>query len=241
MDITIKIDIEKAIAGALAPEKLAPILDKHVTEAITSAISNATGYNSDFRKALSEQLKDAMPHGLALDDVAKFQHILNQAMQSAVSGSNLSLVQTALSQAVMDTLPTLPATVTMTELLAMARDDFCKEDGEAFYAYLEESEIGGGGGFLYLDSDATPGKGHFGREKTRAEAKYSAQNALHFNKDGDVYALKLDGVQIKPASLPTVISRFDTVLMSMYVGRTRLIADLDDDEIRSLSREQHND
>lgn len=241
MDITIKIDIEQAIAGALAPEKLAPILDKHVTEAITSAIRDATDYSSDFRKTLAIQLKEVLPHGLGIDDVAKFQHILNQAMQSAVGGSNLSLVQTAISQAVMNTLPTLPATVTMTELLEMARNDFCKEDGGAFYAYLDEPYAGSGGGYLYLDSDPTPGKGIYGREKTRDEAKYSAQNAIHFNKEGDVYALKLDGLQIKPASLPTVISRFDTVMMSMYVGRTRLVADLDDSEVRSLSSERYDD
>lgn len=239
MDITIKIDIEKAIAGALAPEKLEPILDKHVTEAITSAIRDATDYSSDFRKTLSAQLKDVLPHGLGKDDTVKFQHILNQALQSAVAGANLVLVQNALSKAVMNTLPTLPATVTMKELLEMARGDFCKEDGSAFYAYFEESDTGGGS--LYLDGDESPGSGLYGRKKGRDEAKYSAENAIHFTKEGEVYSMKLDGKLIKPASMPTVISAFDTMLMSLYVGRTRIVEVLDDDDVRELSAHRYDD
>ncbi|QBP75371.1 hypothetical protein E2K99_10265 [Herbaspirillum huttiense] len=239
MDITIKIDIEKAIVGALAPEKLEPILDKHVTEAITSAIRDATDYSSDFRKALSEQFKDVLPHGLGKDDTVKFQHILNQALQSAVAGANLVLVQNALSKAVMNTLPTLPATVTMKELLEMARSDFCKEDGEAFYAYFEESDTGGGS--LYLDSDESPGSGLYGKKKARDEAKYSAENAIHFTKEGEVYSMTLDGNLIKPASMPTVISAFDTMLMSLYVGRTRIVEVLDDDDVRELSAHRYDD
>lgn len=239
MDITIKIDIEKAISGALAPEKLAPILDKHVTEAITSAIRDATDYSSDFRKTLSAQLKDLLPHGLGKDDTVKFQHLLNEALKSAVAGANLVMVQSALMEAVTNTLPTLPPTVTMKELLEMARGDFCKEDGSAFYAYFEESDSGGG--HLYLDSDESPGTGMFGRKQGREDVKYSAENALHFNKEGEVYSMKLDGNLIKPASMPTVISAFDTMLMSLYVGRTRIVEVLDDNDVRELSAHQYDD
>ncbi|EJN06453.1 hypothetical protein [Herbaspirillum sp. YR522] len=242
MEITLNIDLEAAITGALRPEKLQPILDKHVTDAITSAISDATGYSSEFRKTLSKQLKEVLPHGLGTDDLVKFQHILNQALNSAVSGGNLTLVQTALSQAVLNTLPTMETTVKMSELLTMARDDFSREDGGAFYAYFEESEYDSGG-HLYLDRNASPGRSGFGSSsnKSRAGSKYDADISISFNKEGEAYALKLDGKIVKPTTLPTVISRFDTMLMSLYVGRTRIDIDMDDDDVQDFAREKYDD
>lgn len=75
MDLKITLDMEVAVAAALQPEKLQPILDKHIADAITTAIRDATGYRSAFSEALKEQLTAAMPHGIRLDDVAKFQHV----------------------------------------------------------------------------------------------------------------------------------------------------------------------
>ncbi|WP_039788611.1 hypothetical protein [Herbaspirillum huttiense] len=240
MDITIKIDIEKAIADTLAPEKLAPILDKHVTEAITSAISTATGYNSDFRKVLTEQLKDAMPHGLALDDVAKFQHILNGAISAAVSGANNDAVRTAIEKSVIGSIQSAPATIKLSEFMELVRDGLHVEGGAKFYAYLDSDY---GVNHLYLDKNPAPGSSTSfrGDYRSREDRKYSAAYSLAFNKEGEVYALKLDEKVITPASLPNVIGSFDALLMSMYVGRTLLVADIDDDEIESLANEQYDD
>ncbi|BEV15101.1 hypothetical protein HBDW_18890 [Herbaspirillum sp. DW155] len=240
MDITIKIDIEKAIAGALAPEKLAPILDKHVTEAITSAISTATGYNSDFRKVLTEQLKDAMPHGLALDDMAKFQHILNDAISAAVSGANNDAVRTAIEKSVIDFIQSAPSTIKLSEFMELVRDGLHVEGGAKFYAYLDSDY---GVNHLYLDKDPAPGSSTSfrGDYRSREDRKYSAAYSLAFNKEGEVYALKLDDKVITPASLPNAVGSFHALLMSMYVGRTVLLADIDDDEIESLANEQYDD
>lgn len=240
MDITIKIDIEKAIAGALAPEKLAPILDKHITEAITSAISNATGFDSDFRKALKEQLKDAMPHGLRVDEATKFQHILNGAINAAVSGANNDAVRTAIEKSVVGSIASAPPSIKLSEFMQLVPDGIRVEGGAKFYAYLDSDY---GLHHLYLDKDPAPGSSTSfrGNYRSRGDRKYSAAYSLAFNKEGEVYSLKLDEKVITPASLPNVIGSFDALLMSMYVGRTRLIADIDDDEIESLANEQYDD
>lgn len=240
MDITIKIDIEKAIAGALTPEKLAPILDKHVTEAITSAISNATGYDSDFRKTLKEQIKDAMPHGLRVDEATKFQHILNGAINAAVSGANNDAVRTAIEKSVVGSIVSAPSSIKLSEFMQLVRDGIHVEGGAKFYAYLDSDY---GLHHLYLDKDPAPGSSTSfrGDYRSREDRKYSAAYSLAFNKEGEVYSLKLDEKVITPASLPNVIGSFDALLMSMYVGRTRLIADIDDDEIESLANEQYGD
>ena len=227
MELKISIDLEAALAQALAPEKLQPILDKHIIGAITSAIDDATGYRSTFRATLKDQLATALPHGLALDDVAKFQHLLNHSMAGLVHGLNSEAINVALTKAAAAAFPNVPAALKMSELLKEARESFHLERHEAFYAHFEPSDYGGG--WLALDGDRM------------CRSQYSAQIRLGVNKEGDVYSLKLDGKDITPSSRPDVIGRFDTMLMAMYVGRTRLEIDMDEHDVESAASEQHDD
>ena len=235
MELKVNIDLEAVVAQAVAPEKLQPILDKHITDAIASAIQAATGYRSKFREAVEAQLTEAMPHGLRLDDVAKFQHVLNAALQSAVHSQNSDAVNAALAEAALAALPDVPTAVKMSELIEAAREALLHSDSRrAFYAHFEVSSSGGG--WLYLDENETPGKGY-----GIGGGKYSATYSVAFQADGSVYALKLRDKQITPASRPDVITRFDATLMSMYVGRTRLEVDMDPDDVESAASEQYDD
>lgn len=224
MELKINIDLEAAIAKALSPEALQPILDKHITGAITTAINSATSYGSEFTKLLTEQVKTGLPHGLGLDDLAKFQQVLNAAMNRAVQSCNEGSVQLALEKAVQAVMPEVPSVIKLSDFLKEARDGFHKDEHEAFYAYFEPSSYGDNdGGWLYLDSNEKPGERLFSSShKSRESRKYDAQHRLAINGNGDVYALKLDGKDVTPASRPDVIGRFESLLMAMYVGRTRL-------------------
>jgi hypothetical protein len=235
MKIEITLDIESAIQKAIAPEALAPIVEKAIAAAVKDAIEDATGYRSAFRTALKEQLSTAMPHGLQLDDVAKFQHVLNGAMTQVVHAANSDTVQTALTKAVKDVMPEVPARINLSDLIKQARDGFHKDPYEAFYALYEESEYGGG--WLYLDSDEKPGSSTYG---DREDRKYQASTRLSINKEGDVYATKLDGVDLTPAKLPSAVGRFEGLLLAMYVGRTSIEVDIHDNEVESLSAEQYD-
>lgn len=232
MKLTIELDIEGAIAQALQPEKLQPILDKHITEAIESAIRDSTGYRSPFRKALEEQLSQVMPHGLREADVAKFQHVLNEAVRQAVQCSHEDAVTTALKKAVDLVMPDVPAVMKMSDLVKLAREGFHKGENEAFYAYFESSHYSDGGGRLYLDENEKPGDSVFSSShKSREDRKYQASYQIAFGVDGHVYALRLDGKQITPSARPDIVGSFDAVLMAMYVGRTKLEVDADDEEV----------
>lgn len=239
MNLNITIDIEAAIAQALQPEKLQPILDKQITQAITCAIDDATGYRSTFRENLKEQLAKAMPHVLGLDDVAKFQHVLNQATTKLVQECNANAVQVAMERAIKDVMPEVPAVIKMSELLEKARDGFHKEKHEAFYAYFEQTDYGFG--HLFLDSHENPGDSLYKSSyESREGRKYKAKHQLAFTKEGDVYALRLDGKQITPASLPDVVGHFDSILMAMYVGRTRIEVDMDDHDVRQAAESYYD-
>lgn len=237
MELKINIDLEAALGEALSAEKLGPILQKHLTEAITSAVLDATGYRSEFRKKLTEQVAAALPHGLNLDDVVKFQHVLNKTVLEVVRCANQDAVTLALEKAVKQVMPEVPPVVKMSDLIKDAREDFHKEPTDAFFAYFEPSEYGGG--WLYLDENEKPGDS-YGRSD-RDSNKYRARYRLAFNKEGCVYALHLDGKDVTPSSRPDTIGSFDATLMAMYVGRSSLEVDMDPDDVESAASEQWED
>lgn len=235
MELRINLDLEAAVAAALTPEKLGPILDKHIGDAVTSAVRDVTGYRSDFAIALQAQLSQLMPHGLKLDDVAKFQQVLNKSIAGLVNGMNADAINTALRKVAQQALPEVPAVVKLSKLLEDARSEFNKDQHEAFYALWEPSQYGGG--HLYLHNELLRDSSAL---YSRTLSKYDARYQLACNTEGDVYALRLDGRQITPASRPDVISQFDAVLMAMYVGRTRLEVDIDANDVEAAAAEQYD-
>jgi len=224
MEIKIDLDLPSIISQAVSAERIQPIVDKAVAEAVGSAIRDATGYSSPFREALQTQLKEAMPHGLAIDDVAKFQHMINAAVTDAVKGANAESIKTAIAQGLKSAIPAAAERIKLSELLKEARGAFHKEKHEAFYAHYKPSEYGGG--WLSLDSD----------ESTSSE--YRADIRIGFNDKGGAHSLKLDGRDITPKSVPNAIGRFDGLLLALYVGRSSVELDIDAEDVESAASEQ---
>lgn len=218
MNVNISLDLQAIISAATSTERIQPIVDKAISEAIKSAIQDATGYRSEFINALKAQLAAALPSGLSIADTARFQLVMNQAVTEAVRGENGAMIQAAMKAAVKEVMPDVPASIKLSEFMELARGGLHKEDHEGFYALLEMSDYGNGG-WLYLDSDED------------CREKYRAENRISFSKDGSVYALKLNGLDLTPKSLPTAVGRFDGLLLSMYVGRTSIELDMSADDV----------
>ena len=174
MELTINLDLPSIISAAVSTERLQPLVDRAIMEALKSAIDDATGYSSQFRKAVKEQLAQAMPHGLGIDDVVKFQHMFNSALAASVHTANNETIQLAMRKAMASVIPEVPTSITLSELMDEVRKGFHKDDFDEFFAELELSQYGGG--WLYLDSDSS------------CTRTYSASTRLAFTKDGEVYA-----------------------------------------------------
>jgi hypothetical protein len=221
MQFTFDIDIQAIVNKTMAPENIQPVLEQAMFKAFKSAVDSATGYNSDFSKQLVEQLKTALPHGLAIDEVAKFQFVMNKAVNEAVFGSNSDAIRVALSSAIQSVMPDVPQRIKLSELLEKARDGLHKESYESFYAHYEASQYGGGN--LALDDDSN------------CRSPYSANFRLAFNDAGEVYTLRMDGKDITPMGVPQAISRFDGLLLALYVGRSTIEVDIDEHDVSNAA------
>lgn len=217
MELKIELDLQAIITAATSTERLQPLVDKAIAEALKAAISDATSYSSDFRKVLNEQLKTAMPHGLRIDEVAKFQLMANQAVSEAVQGANAATIQAAIAKGLQDVVPEVPASVKLSELLEKARSGFGREEHEGFFARMVVTSYGYA--HIYLDGDEN------------CREKYRAKNSLAVSDDGNVYAMRLDGQQLQPTCMPVVVGTWEGLLLALYVGRTKLEIDLDADGV----------
>lgn len=229
MNFTFDLDMQAIVNEATKPEALQPILQKAITKAIADVVERITGYNSEFRKSLEQQLSEALPRGLSIDDAAKLQQLVNATVCQAVSSENKAAVQAAIDKSVISAISKLPSSIKLSELIEVARGGFHKEKHESFYAHMEEPD--NGFRHLYLDSSAPSGFG---------KSHYSARTQIDVDKDGNVYAMKLDGRQLTPLSLPNVISEFDAILMGMYVGRVKLVVDIDADDVAAAAEAQYD-
>lgn len=242
MQVELQLDLQSAIQKAITPEALQPIIDKAVQSAVSSAINEATGYRSKFSESLKAQLAEAMPHGLDVRDVVKFQNVLNDAIAKLIGDANATSVETALKEAAKQVMPDVPATIKLSELVELAREGLHKEKDEAFYAFWNPGEYGGG--WLYLDKDEKPGHSSTYssyRDFDRYDVKYRASFHLAVTKEGEVYAMRLDGKTLTPSARPDIVGKFASYMMAMYVGRTRLEVDIDDDDVAAAAREQYED
>lgn len=226
MQFTFDIDLQAIVAKTMAPENIAPVLEAAIAKAFKSAVEDATGYRSEFSEKLKAQLKEALPHGLAIDEVAKFQFLMNQAVNSAVHDANAETIRVAMGDALKQVMPDVPARIKLSELVEKARDGLLKEKHEAFYANFEPSDHGGG--YLSLD----------GNEDCRSP--YSADVRLAFNSSGEVYTLHMRGGDVLPNKLPEAITRFDGLLLALYVGRSTIEVDIDEDDVRAAAEANYD-
>lgn len=221
MQFTFDIDLQAIVAKTMAPENIAPVLEAAIAKAFKAAVDSATGYRSEFSEKLEGQLKEALPHGLAIDEVAKFQFLMNQAVTNAVHGANSESIRVAMIAAIKGVMPDVTARIKLSELIHCARDGLHKEPHEAFFAEYETSDYGGG--HLYLSSSPD------------CRSHYDASIRLAFNEQGEVYTLHMNGSDITPSRLPQAISRFDGLLLALYVGRTTIEVDMDDHDVKTAA------
>lgn len=227
MNIAIALDLQDILQKALAPERLQPIIDKAVTAAVSQAIHDATGYRSEFAEQLKKQLTQAMPHGLDIDGIAKFQHVFNAQISAIVQGENAKTIQCAIQSAMKSAIPELPERIKLSDIVKGARGNFNLGDGEEFFAEYDVSEWGGGS--LYM-SEIKAGR--------HSHSEYNSDIILHFNSDGEVYALKVKEKHVTPATLPETIGRYEGVLLALYTGRCKVEVDIDRDDVEALASSQ---
>lgn len=224
MQLTIDIDFNQLLQDTVNSEQLKNRVSKAMEEAIVNAITDNIGYSSPFRKKIAEQIAELLPHGLDKSDITKYQQVLNDLMLASVNSINSDTLRTALEKSHQLLIENTPPTIKLSELLEVIDADqtLCRAELE-----LSEKQYA----HLYL----------FNNELMSYSHKYQAEIQIHCNGDGEVYSLKMDDEFITPGKPVTVITRADTLLMALYTNRTKLIIDMDADDVEYFPQCDNDD
>lgn len=89
MQLQINLDLQSIITKAVSAERIQPIVDKAISEAITSAIRDATDYSSEFRKLLKEQLAQASRRRQAIPSPPRLRRLRTPGGSRDTANKNL--------------------------------------------------------------------------------------------------------------------------------------------------------
>lgn len=214
-----QIDITSLIADAaekvLAPENLAPKLEKALSEAIGSALDDAMGYRSEFRKMLNETMAKAMPGGV--DGVTKIGELVAQRVAALVSNAQDNALSQLIDKQLEDLIEPAPAELKLSQLMAELtkrwdRRDYDKPEGSAPTFIIERSSHGTT--TLYADKNE-------GTDESECEFEI-----CFTEKDSEILLMRVRGEQHNGRShMITRRWNDELYLTRLFVGKTKFTLD----------------
>lgn len=128
MQIDISGLISDAAAKILAPENLAPKVEKALDEAISKAIDDAMGYRSKFREMLNETMAGAMPGGV--DGVTKIGELVTKRVAELINTTQENALSQLIDKQLADLVEAPPAEMKVSELFACLTEKWDRRDYE---------------------------------------------------------------------------------------------------------------
>ncbi|MNF70644.1 hypothetical protein D3C76_1143080 [compost metagenome] len=215
MQIDISGLISDAAAKILAPENLAPKVEKALDEALKNAIESAMGYNSDFRSMLKDTVSKAMPGGV--DGVERIGKMVTDRVAALLQDAQQSAIGQVVDQELSELLQSIPEVMSMTELMteltkrwAPSRLNHDSPEGERPTFIIETTDYGVTR--LYADKDE-------GKEKSECRIE------IAFSGDKEtILSLYIDEKSYGRNNQICISRRYnaDLFLLQLYVHGTKI-------------------
>jgi len=124
MELTIDIEgmTAAAVAGALAPEKLQPIIEANVGKAVKEAIESQCNYSSPFKNSLEAAMKERMPATVA--SMGLYGDFVMKAVVAQLNALQMETAANAVKPMLDRITKPLPAEMKIGELLKLVFEDF---------------------------------------------------------------------------------------------------------------------
>lgn len=205
LNIDIESVVAQAVAAALAPERLQPIITKQVEKAVDSAIEEQFGYRAPFRKLLEEKMAAAMP--ARMEDLGRFSDLVLKVISARLHEAQAEAVAQAIQPKLDAMLKPLPPTMKLSELveklLPDLADDYRRNGDSQPTIIVDRDGTIEGYWRLYIDS----------RDN---HDKFSCRLQIAFDKEGKAYSLCIGDEKMEKALLIGPTFNADALLLQIY-------------------------
>lgn len=205
LNIDIESVVAQAVAAALAPERLQPIITKQVEKAVDNAIEEQFGYRAPFRKLLEEKMAAAMPTNM--EDLGRFSDLVLKVISAKLHEAQAEAVAQIIQPKLDAMLKPLPPTMKLSELVAKLLPDLAddyRRNGDSQPTIIVEHNDGLDGYWrLYIDSRGD-------------RDKYSCRLQIAFDKEGKAYSLRIGDEKMEKALLIGPTYNADALLLQIY-------------------------
>lgn len=224
IDINIEQIVAESVAAALHPEKIQPIIEKNVQDAVKGAIEKQFSYSSPFKKALEEKLAGIMP--TEFEDLGRYGDLVMKTVTCLLNDRQDQAVNQTIKEKLEAMLSPFPERLSLSELIAkltIAFADSHRRDGSDQPTIIIEKS----------DNDGlTPGYWHFYADPKECQEKYQCDIQMAFRPDGECYSLKIDEHDPRKSLLLGRDFNAERLIMGLYTGGVKIdYEDVDTDDI----------
>lgn len=196
---------------------------KAVENTITKVVAESLSSYSDFGK----QVKEAVTKSLAIGDeldLPKYNEMVIAVVRRQVEAETKRTIEGRVTERITDLLDPAPEEIKLSKLVEQYTDwlrdrynDGCVCHGETTFTFLmEESDYGHR--HVYIDRESD-------------KRKYDCDVHISLTKDGRMYHLRLSRESQDKLFAGQSIYGFEKAVFNMHAAGTRIIVDIDQDDV----------
>ncbi|HBK47954.1 MAG TPA: hypothetical protein DDZ74_01025 [Pseudomonas sp.] len=223
LNINIEGIVADAVAAALSPEKLQPIIEKNVSSSVTSAIQEQFSYSSPFKKLLEEKLAGVMPTDVK--DIGRYGDLVLKTISGYLQDMQNQAVKQSIEEKLAAMLKPLPQRMPLTDLvkqMTKAFEDMPDSRGEDAPTIIIEKSEGICDGYWQLYADAEENKD-----------KWSCSVKMMFRSDGECFDLTINEFDPKKSLFLGATYGIEALLLNLYTGGVKIdFEEIDTYEVR---------
>lgn len=222
IDINIETLVADAVAAALAPERMQPIIESKLEEVVKRAIESQFSYRGDFQTMLEQKLSEVMPTDF--EGVARYGDLVSKTVNSMLIEYQHQAVNQTIKEKIEAMVKALPARMKLSELIAKLTKSFdsrSQRNGSDQPTVLITKSTGTCDGYWRLDMDPENDIG-----------QYSCKIQMAFTNEGECYSLKIDDRDPSKSLFLGAAFGAEALVLNIYTGGVKVdFEDINTDDI----------
>lgn len=236
MELKLNIDLDtiitNAVNSALSPEAVQETIGGLAKSAVEKALESSLGYNSDFRNAIAEQIKAAMPVGDYA--IPRYHDYILKAVQEAVADTQQELAQRMIPEQVKKLVAfDPPKEIEITALLTILVEGFRDYNDERNHTFIAETSDSYNRRSIDIYADDQPHRDKYSCDFQIRLKEMERDSGLY-----EIWCLRdSDSTKDKRRFISCRFNS-DALMLNLYTARTKIkVGDFDEFDIDELAQE----